>query len=153
MCVTCTIPIYFCTVCDLCCLVLLALKPENLNPNLHQLLAFFLHSAMTVSLFCRVLLQYQQHLDGHGEHSVQWPLHPRHAQRPRQWCSGGERLGTSRGQVSELHMLLGSVSAAVPQQPRPGRTHQGHTCGWTERRGQCLSLIALACRAFTGVEE
>lgn len=55
MCVTCTIfhayPFIF-GLCDLCCLVLLALKPGNLNPNLHLLLVFFFHSAMTVSLFC-----------------------------------------------------------------------------------------------------
>lgn len=92
-----------------------------------------------------LLLQYQQHPDGHGEHCVQRSLHPGHAQRSWWRCSFRERLSACGGQVSELHMLLGSLPAAVSQQPRPGRTHQSHTCGRTERRGQCCQVTVCVC--------
>lgn len=114
----------------------------------------FLSSLFVCMFVCVYMgtLQYQQHPDGHGEHSVQWSLHPSHAQRAQRGCGVWEQPCASGGQVSELHMLLGSLPAAVPQQPRPGRTHQSHTCGRTERRGQCLTVRLLyGCAAPKGV--
>lgn len=94
--------------------------------------------------------QHQQHADGHGEHGVQRPLHPGLAQRSRRRRrrGGGERPDGARWEVSELHLLLGSLSAAVSQQSRPGRAHQDHARGRAEGRGQCPARLFVAASAL-----